>query len=56
MYIIRLIVYTYSTISWCVFFTETYSIGTTKSHKFDKAQQTTAIFSVVHKPFLAVMR
>ena len=56
MYTIRLIVYTYSTVFWCVFFTEPCSIGTTESHKVDKAQQTTAILSVVHKPFSAVMR
>ena len=56
MYIIKLIVYIYSTAPWCVFFTEPYSIGTTESHKVDKAQQTTAILSIVHKPFSAVMR
>ena len=56
MYTIRLIVYTYSTVFWCVFFTEPCAIGTTESHKVDKAQQTTAILSIVHKPFSAVMR
>ena len=56
MYTIRLIVYTYGTVFWCVFFTEPCSIGTKESYKVDKAQQTTAILSIVHKSFSAVMR
>ena len=56
MYIIKLIVYAYITVPFCALFTEPYSIGTTELHKFDKAQQTTAILSIVHEPFSAVMR
>ena len=56
MYIIKLTVYIYSTVPFCALFTEPYSIGTAESHKFDKAQQTTAILLIVHKPFSAVMR
>ena len=55
MYIIKLILYTYIILLWDVFFTDPHSIGTTESHKFEKVQQTTAIMSIVHKPFSAAM-
>ena len=48
MHIIKLTVYTYSTISWCVLFTEPYSISTIESHKFGKVQQKNAILSIGH--------
>ena len=56
MYILKLIVYTYSTVPWCAFFIKPYSVVTSQSRKFDEAQEINTILSIVHKPFSAVMK